>query len=44
MKELQKRITELNKNDEDNVKVVEKGGLKLKIILCSKESIQNIWL
>ena len=48
MKELQKRITELNKNDEDNVKVVEKGGLKLKNILCSKKpsktsGCEQIW-
>ena len=35
-KELQKREEELNKNNEERIKIVEKGGLKIKDILGSK--------
>jgi hypothetical protein len=41
MKELQKREAELNKNNQDRIKIVEKGGLKIKNILCAK-SFQEI--
>ena len=41
MKELQKRETELNKNNQDRIKIVEKGGLKIKNILCAKNPFQK---
>ena len=42
MKELQKREAELNKNNQDRIKIVEKGGLKVKNIFLCKTSIQKI--
>ena len=41
MKELQKRETELNKNSQDRIKIVEKGGLKIKDILCAKNPFKK---
>ena len=41
MKEFQQRESEVNKNDKERIKVVGKGGLKMKNILCSKKS-QNV--
>ena len=35
MKEVQRRESDVNKNDKERIKVVEKGGLKMKNILCS---------
>ena len=40
-KELQTRENELNKNTEERIKVVEKGGLKIKDILGSKNSFKK---
>ena len=36
MKDLQKREAELNKEDKDRIKFVERGGMKMKNILCAK--------
>ena len=41
MKELQKREAELNKNNQDRIKIVEKGGLKIKNILCAKNPFKK---
>ena len=41
MKELQKREEELNKNYQDRIKIVEKGGLKIKNILCAKNPFKK---
>ena len=41
MKELQKRESELNKNNEDRIKIVEKGGLKIKNVLCAKNPFRK---
>ena len=41
MKELQKRESELNKNDKERVKIVEKGGLKIKDVLCRKNPFKK---
>jgi hypothetical protein len=35
-KELRKREAELNRNNQERIKIEEKGGLKMKDILCSK--------
>ena len=35
-KELRKREAELNRNNQERIKIEEKGGLKIKDILCSK--------
>ena len=40
-KELRKREAELNKNSQERIKIVEKGGMKIKDILCSKNPFQN---
>ena len=40
-KELRKREEELNKNDKERIKIEEKGGLKMKDILCSKNPFQK---
>ena len=37
-KELQKREEELNKNTKERIKIVEKGGLKMKDILALKKN------
>ena len=42
MKELQKREAELNKNNQERIKIVEKGGLKVKNILCAKNPFKNL--
>ena len=36
MKELQKKEAELNKNNQDRIKIVEKGGLKIKTLYVPK--------
>ena len=41
MKEVQQRESEVNKNDKERIKVVEKGGLKMKHILCSKNPFKK---
>ena len=41
MKEVQQKEEELNRNNDERVKVVEKGGLKLKDILCSKNPFKK---
>ena len=41
-KELRKREEELNKNNQERIKIVEKGGLKMKDILTTKKSIQKV--
>ena len=41
MKDLHKREAEINKNDEDRVKFVEKGGMKIKNILCRKNPFKK---
>ena len=40
-KELQKREAELNKNTEERIRIVEKGGLKIKDILGSKNPFKK---
>ena len=40
-KELRKREAELNKNSQERIKIVEKGGMKIKDILCSKNPFQK---
>ena len=42
MKELQKREAELNKNNQERIKIVEKGGLKIKKHFMCKKSIQKL--
>ena len=39
--ELRKREADLNKHSEERIKIVEKGGLKIKDILSSKNSVQK---
>ena len=41
MKAVQQRETELNKNNKERILVVEKGGLKMKHILCSKNPFKK---
>ena len=41
MKELQKREAELNRNNQERIKIVEKGGLKVKNILCAKNPFKK---
>ena len=41
LKQLQMREAELNKNSNDRTKMVEKGGLKIKNILCSKNPFKK---
>ena len=41
MKELQQREQELNKNNKERILVVEKGGLKMKNILCAKNPFKK---
>ena len=38
-KDVRKREAELNRNTDERVKIVEKGGLKVKDMLCSKKSL-----
>ena len=40
-KMLREREADLNKNSKERIKIVEKGGLKIKDILCSKNPFQN---
>ena len=40
-KQLQKREEELNRNTEERIKIVEKGGLKVKDILGSKKPFKT---
>ena len=40
--ELRKREADLNKNSVERIKIVEKGGLKIKDILCSKNQMQKL--
>ena len=40
-KELQKREEELNKNNDERIKIVEKGGLKIKDILAPNIFFKN---
>ena len=42
MKELQKREAELNKDNQDRIKIVEKGGLKIKIFYVPKILSKNL--
>ena len=39
--DVRKREAEINKNSQERVKVVEKGGLKIKDILCTKNPFQK---
>ena len=41
MKEVQQREEELNRNSDERILVVEKGGLKIKDILCSKNPFKK---
>ena len=41
LKDLEKRESELNKNDEERIKFVEKGGFKMKNLLCSKNPFKK---
>ena len=41
VKELRKREAELNKNNQERIKIEEKGGLKVKDILCSKNPFKK---
>ena len=41
LKRLQKREAELNKDPKDRVKMVEKGGMKIKNILCRKNPFKK---
>ena len=41
MKDVQRREAELNKNDKERVKIVEKGGLKMKNMLCAKNPFKK---
>ena len=41
MKLLQNREAELNKNEEERIKIVERGGLKMKNILCAKNPFRK---
>jgi hypothetical protein len=43
-KELQKRKEEMNKNTKERIKIVEKGGIKMKDILALKKTFQKIKL
>ena len=40
-KQLQKREEELNRNTEERIKIVEKGGLKMKDILTTKNPFKK---
>ena len=40
-KEVERRETELNKNAKERIKIVEKGGLKLKDMLGTKNNVKN---
>ena len=41
MKDVQRREAELNKNEKERVKIVEKGGLKMKNMLCAKNPFKK---
>ena len=41
MKELKKRENELNKNKEERIKIIEKGGLKVENILTKKDPFKK---
>ena len=42
MKELQKRESELNKDEKERIKIVEKGGLKIKTFCVPKIYSRNL--
>ena len=42
MKDLQKREAEINKNDEDRVKFIEKGGIKINKAFVRTQKLQQI--